>query len=178
MVYFGCRDSNFYALDTKSGEKKWAFSNHGSWVISSPAVADGNVYFATSDSGLFHALNAKTGAPVFSLSFSGWPMFSSPAVVGNMVYIGSHSGRLIAIDRIAKEQEWTFQTDQSRQSASTYTKPNGTPEYSAAFSSNFYDDMIVGVDRMLHIGAILSSPVVVDQVIYVGSSDGNLYALM
>jgi PQQ-like domain len=85
VVYFGCRDSNFYALDTKTGEKKWAFSNHGSWVISSPAVADGNVYFATSDSGLFHALNAKTGAPVFSLSFSGWPMFSSPAVVGNMV---------------------------------------------------------------------------------------------
>jgi eukaryotic-like serine/threonine-protein kinase len=101
-----------------------------------------------------------------------------PQVVGNIVYIGSHSGRLIAIDRIAKEQEWTFQTDQSRQSASTFTKPNGTPEYSAAFSSNFYDDMIVGVDRMLHIGAILSSPVVVDQVIYVGSSDSNLYALM
>jgi hypothetical protein len=38
--------------------------------------------------------------------------------------------------------------------------------------------MIVGVDRMLHISAILSSPVVVDQVIYVGSSDSNLFALM
>jgi outer membrane protein assembly factor BamB len=31
---------------------------------------------------------------------------------------------------------------------------------------------------MLSVGAILSSPVVVEDVIYIGSSDGNLYALM
>jgi outer membrane protein assembly factor BamB len=177
-VYFGCRDSYFYAVDARTGQKKWAFSNQGSWVISSPAVADGTVYFATSDSGLFHALNAKTGSPVFSLKFNGWPMFSSPAVAGNMVYIGSHSGRLIAIDRVAEKVAWTFQTDESRQSSPTYTKPDGTPNYRAAFSSLFYDDMIVGVDKLLRIGAILSSPAVVDQVLYVGSSDGNLYALM
>jgi eukaryotic-like serine/threonine-protein kinase len=178
IVYFGCRDSNFYALDAKTGQKKWAFSNQGSWVISSPAVVDGVVYFATSDSGLFHALDAKTGAPVFSLKFQGWPMFSSPAIAGNMIYIGSHSGRLFAIDRIAKKQSWTFQTEESIRSGPTYTKADGTPKYAAAFSSDFYDDVIVGVDRMLHIGGILSSPVIDDQILYVGSSDGNLYALM
>ncbi len=177
VVYFGCRDSNFYAVDAKTGQKKWAFSNQGSWVIGSPAVVDGVVYFSTSDSGLFHALDAKTGSPVFSLSFQGWPMFSSPAVAGNMVYLGSHSGRLIAIDRTARKQAWTFQTDDSQQKGPHYTKPDGTPNYEAAFSSDFYDDVIVGVDRMLHIGVILSSPVVVDQVLYVGSNDGNLYAL-
>jgi outer membrane protein assembly factor BamB len=31
--------------------------------------------------------------------------------------------------------------------------------------------------RMMTVGAILSSPVVADGVIYVGSTDGNLYAL-
>ncbi len=30
---------------------------------------------------------------------------------------------------------------------------------------------------MMSVGTILSSPVVVDGVIYVGSADGNLYAL-
>ena len=178
IVYFGCRDSNFYALDTKTGEKKWALSNHGSWVISSPAVVEGTVYFGTSDSGLFYALDAKTGAPVFSLKFQGWPMFSSPAIVGNMIYIGSHSGRLFAIDRTAQKQAWMFETDASKQNGATYTKEDGTPKYEAAFSSSFYDDMIVGVEKMLSVGAILSSPVVVDQVIYVGSGDGNLYALI
>jgi len=178
IVYFGCRDSNFYAVDAKTGQKKWSFSNHGSWVISSPAVTDGTVYFGTSDSGMFHALDARNGAPVFSIKFQGWPMFSSPAIAGNMVYIGSHSGKLFAIDRTGQKQVWTFQTDASEQNGPTYTKNDGTPKYEAAFTSDFYDDMVVGVDRMMSIGAILSSPVVVDQVIYVGSSDGNLYALM
>jgi eukaryotic-like serine/threonine-protein kinase len=178
IVYFGCRDSNFYAVDAKTGQKKWSFSNHGSWVISSPAVKDGTVYFGTSDSGLFYALDAKNGTPVFSLKFQGWPMFSSPAIAGNMVYIGSHSGKLFAIDLTGQKQAWTFETDASTQNGPTYTKADGTPKYEAAFSSDFYDDVVVGVDKMMSVGAILSSPVVVKEVVYVGSSDGNLYALM
>jgi outer membrane protein assembly factor BamB len=178
IVYFGCRDSNFYAVDAKTGQKKWAFSNHGSWVIGSPAVTNGTVYFATSDSSMFYALDASNGAPVFSLQFQGWPMFSSPAIAGNMIYIGSHSGKLFAINRTSQKLAWTFQTNASEQNGPTYTKADGTPNYEAAFASAFYDDMIVGVEKMMSVGAILSSPVVVDQVIYVGSSDGNLYALM
>ena len=178
MVYFGCRDSNFYALDAVTGQKRWSFPNHGSWVISSPAVYAGKVYFGTSDSGLFHALDAKTGSPIFSQEFQGWPMFSSPAIAGNMLYIGSHVGKLFAIDLTSQKAAWTFETDASKQNGPTYTKPDGTPKYEAAFASDFYDDMIVGVGKMMSVGAILSSPVVVDNVIYVGSADGNLYALM
>ena len=44
--------------------------------------------------------------------------------------------------------------------------------------SDFYDDMVAGVERVMSMGSILSSPVVVDSVVYVGSADGNLYALM
>jgi len=136
------------------------------------------VYFGTSDSGLFHALDAKTGSPIFSQEFQGWPMFSSPAIAGNMLYIGSHVGKLFAIDLTSQKVAWTFETDASKQNGPTYTKPDGTPKYEAAFASDFYDDMLVGVGKMMSVGAILSSPVVVDNVIYVGSADGNLYALM
>ena len=38
--------------------------------------------------------------------------------------------------------------------------------------------MVIGVHKMMSVGAILSSPVVVNNVIYVGSADGFLYALM
>ena len=178
VVYFGCRDSNFYALDEATGQKKWAFSNHGSWVISSPAVQDGRVYFATSDSGFFYSMEAKTGSPIFSLKFKGWPMFSSPAVAGNMAYIGSHTGQLIAIDLAGQNTAWTFETDGAKQNGATWTKPDGTPNYEAAFASDFYDDIVTGVSEMMATGMILSSPVVVDNVIYFGSADGNLYALM
>jgi len=177
-VYFGCRDSNFYALDEATGQKRWAFSNHGSWVISSPAVRSGKVYFATSDSGLFYSLDAKTGGPIFSLKFQGWPMFSSPAIAGNMLYIGSHMGKLIALDLTAQNTSWTFETEGAKQNGATWTKSDGTPNYEAAFASDFYDDIVTGVSKMMAIGTILSSPVVMDGVIYFGSADGNLYALM
>ncbi|HUK23861.1 MAG TPA: PQQ-binding-like beta-propeller repeat protein [Terriglobales bacterium] len=177
VVYFGCRDSNLYALDAKTGAKKWAFNNKGSWVIGSPAVKDGKVYFGTSDSSMFYALDAATGAPVFSLKFK-WLMFSSPAIAGNMLYIGNHLGKLLAIDLTAQKLAWEFQTEASRQNAPTLVKSDGTPNYPAAFTENFYDNMVIGMHKMLTLGAILSSPVIADGVIYVGSTDGNLYALM
>jgi outer membrane protein assembly factor BamB len=37
---------------------------------------------------------------------------------------------------------------------------------------------MAGYGKLLTVGPILSSPVVVDNVIYVGGTDGNLYALM
>jgi len=177
IVYFGCRDSNFYALDAATGQKKWAFNNKGSWVITSPAVRDGKVYFATSDSALFYVLDAKSGAPVFSLKFK-WPMFSSPAIAGDLLYMGTHEGKLIAIDLKTQQPAWEFRTDGSRRNGAAFTKADGTPNYEAAFPEDFYDALVAGVSEMQAIGTVLSSPVVVDNVIYVGSTDGNLYALM
>ena len=72
-VYFGCRDSNLYALDAATGQKKWSFNNKGSWVVGSPAVRDGKLYFATSDSAMLYELDAKAGTPIFSLNFKHWP---------------------------------------------------------------------------------------------------------
>lgn len=177
MVYFGCRDSKFYALDATTGKQVWAFSNKGSWVISSPAVQDGKVYFATSDTGLFHALDARTGTPVFTLDFKHWPMFSSPAIVGDFAYIGSHQGRLLAINLKTQKVGWSFDTDGEKENGATYTKEDGSPNYEAAFFDFFYDDMISGMNKMMSVGAVLSSPAVSGDTVIFGSTDGNIYAV-
>jgi outer membrane protein assembly factor BamB len=177
VVYFGCRDSNLYALDAATGAKKWAFSNKGSWVISTPIVADETLYFATSDSGLFHAVDAKTGTAKYSLSFHHWPMFSSPAIAGRTLYIGSHAGTLIAIDLDKHATAWTFSTDGANRNAAALTQKNGDPDYSQAFGDLFYDDLVLGMWKMMSVGAVLSSPVVERDMIYFGSTDGNLYAI-
>src|SRR5437016_9922677 len=160
----------------RPARKVWSFSNKGSWVISSPAVLDGKVYFATSDTGLLHSFDAKSGAPLFSLDFKHWPMFSSPAIAGETLYIGSHRGRLDAIDLKTQKVAWTFETENSKKNGATYTKSDGTPNYEAAFSDFFYDDMVTGVQKMMSVGAILSSPAVAGNGVYVGSTDGNVYA--
>ena len=177
MVYFGCRDSNLYAVDTSTGQKKWAYNNKGSWVIASPLVQQGKIYFATSDSGMFHALDAKTGAELFSLKFSGWPTFASPIIAGEMLYSGSHSGTLYAIDLKEQKTAWEFQTDGAKQNAAKYTKADGTPNYEAAYAGDFYDDMVVGMHKLMTMGSIYASPVLANGVLYIGSTDGALYAV-
>jgi outer membrane protein assembly factor BamB len=177
IVYFGCRDSNLYALDAATGAKKWVYSNKGSWVISTPIVKDGTLYFATSDTGLFDALDAKTGALKYSLSFHHWPMFSSPAIAGRNLYIGSHAGTMISIDLDKHMTAWTFSTDGANRNGAALTKKDGEPNYAAAFTDSFYDDLVIGVEKMQSIGAVLSSPVIERDIIYFGSADGNLYAI-
>jgi outer membrane protein assembly factor BamB len=177
IVYFGCRDSNLYALDALTGTKKWAYPTKGSWVISTPIAKDGTVYFTTSDSGLFLAVDAKSGVLKYSLSFHHWPMFSSPAIAGRNLYIGSNAGTLMAIDLDKRTTAWTFSTDGAKTNAAALTQKDGAPNYATAFTDNFYDEMVIGVWKMLSIGAVLSSPVIERDMIYFGSTDGNVYAI-
>ena len=177
IVYFGCRDSKFYAVDAKSGQQLWAYNNKGSWVINSAAIKDGKVYFATSDTGLLRAVDAKSGAEIWTLDFNHWPMFSSPAIAGNMMYLGSHQGRLLAIDLGARKVAWYFETDAAKKSGPALTTDKGAPKYEAAFADNFYDDIVVGLQKMLSIGAVLSSPAVTGDTVIFASTDGNLYAI-
>ncbi|MGI8770002.1 MAG: PQQ-binding-like beta-propeller repeat protein [Acidobacteriaceae bacterium] len=142
----------------------------------SPVVQDGKVYMATSDTALFHVLDAHTGASIYSLKFQ-WPIFGSPAIAGKMLYLAGQDGKLSAVDLSNRKVAWSFQSDASLQNLQEHSKADGSPNYSAAFRSSFYDDMLVGISKMHAVGTILSSPVVSGNVVYVGSADGNLYAL-
>jgi outer membrane protein assembly factor BamB len=175
-VYFGCRDAHVYAVDAKTGQQKWSFSNHGSWVINTPAVHDGVVYFGTSDTALFRAHDALTGAERYKVQSSMF-IFSSPAIAGSMAYLGSFDGKLHAIDIKAGKQRWEFQTEASKANLPAMLGPDGKPDYRKIFTSDFWEDMVLAVHKLFSLGSIVSSPVVDGNTIYVGSTDGYLYAL-
>ena len=175
-VYFECRDAHVYALDARTGRKKWAFDTHGSWGMSSPAVRDGKVWFATADGRSVHEVDAASGKDLFALQFS-WYFSASPAIVGNFAYAGNWDGRLIAIDLDARKVAWIFQTDSSRANRGKYIKPDSSMNYRAAMLEPFADDFGVEFVNIFSMGSFLSSPAVVDGVLYIGSTDGNLYAL-
>jgi len=84
----------------------------------------------------------------------------------------------MAVDLAKQSLAWTFETEAAKKNGPGLTKPDGTPDYANVFASDFYDDIMVGYTKLLALGTVLSSPVVVEGVIYVGSADGNLYALM
>ena len=176
VVYVGCRDAHLYAVDARTGKQRWAYSTQGAWVISSPAVAAGRVYFGTGDSRRFVVLDARTGAEVATWPFN-WYLFSSPALTGEVGYTGGWDGKLTGIDLVTRKILWTWQTEASRRHLAEFSKPDGSMRLRPEGSDPFYDELVTAVTRSYGMGSLLSSPVIVDGVLYIGSTDGNLYAL-
>ena len=110
MLYFVSSAGALGAVDVITGKTKWVLPTeyerrfeaknlHGypsaaqtipdAWDIytSSPAVANGKVFFGSGDGGIY-AADAQTGVLIWKFS-TGDVVHSSPAVVGNTVYIGS-----------------------------------------------------------------------------------------
>jgi outer membrane protein assembly factor BamB len=106
-----------------------------------------------------------------------WPMFSSPAIAGDTLYLGTHEGYLRAIRLPAFVPAWTFETDGHRENGAALTDAKGQPDYAAAYREPFYDAVVVGLYKLLDVGAVLSSPAIAGDTIYFGSSDGNVYAV-
>jgi eukaryotic-like serine/threonine-protein kinase len=175
-VYTGCRDANLYAFDLATGREKWRFPTGMSWVISSPAVDAGRVYFATSDSSRVHALDAATGRPVWQQKASAY-MFASPSLAGSVLLQGVLNGSLQARDRATGELLWDFQTEASRTNAGWALTSERRFNAAMLYPSGWHDAMAIGAARQSALGSFFSSPLVVGGTVYVGSADGRLYAL-
>ena len=84
-----------YALDTENGTVKWSRPLDGGYSVSSPAVADGKVYFGL-DNNYVYALDAFTGDLIWSYKTEG-AVQSSPAISDGLLFVGSNDGNLYAI---------------------------------------------------------------------------------
>lgn len=178
VVYFGSRDAYAYAVEAATGKQIWKFSTEGSWVNNSPVVHEGTVYFGTSVPGIMHAVDAKTGKVIFDAS-AGSPVFASMALANGTLYLGNFGGKLTAIDLQTQKPAWVFETDGAKQNGATVTNTDGSIKWESLFPGPnlFYEDMVLAVHKLFAAGTILSSPVVVRDMVLFGSTDGNLYAL-
>jgi len=129
-LYFVSSTGALAALDAATGTPKWVFGAefekrfeaknlHGypnpeqtipdAWDLftSSPAVANGKVYFGSGD-GSVYAVDAETGLLQWKFPTEG-VVHASPSVVNGVVYIGSFDSRLYAIDAETGVERWSFQ---------------------------------------------------------------------
>jgi len=182
VAYIGSRDALFYAFDIATGDTLWtkdAFKR--SWMPSSAAIGSGNIYTGSSDAFSFFSIDKQTGDINYSTSTQAYT-FSSPAIDSEMAYIGSANGRLYGIDRANGDIKWTFQTEGSRSDTTGFFNDNGDVDIERARElSQGIEDMPTLTQLYTRIfeesGSVLSSPVIANQVVYFGSSDGNIYAL-
>ena len=182
-VFVGSWDGVLYALDAESGVQKWAFqagldpvAHNQVGFQSTPAVVDGTVYVGCRDAHVY-ALDAKTGRMRWNFDAKSC-IFSSAALAGDLACFGSHNGRLYAVNTKTGTLAWQFQTEASKQDPMKLLNPDGSLNQDA-FARVFGDfqDMYIDYYRYTSIGTIMSSPAIDQGVLYIGSMDGNLYAL-
>ena len=175
-VFVGGRDGHFHVVDAATGHPRWVHDNHGGWTIGSPAVRDGVVYFATSDGRRFKALDAATGEVRFDLPNHAIS-FGSPSIAGDRVYYGTSDGWLHAVDLRTGQFTAHFQSDGSKANLAPWTDSTGVFESGRMYPDRTLDGMMIGMRTMFTVGSFLSSPSIVDGVLYIGSTDGKVYAL-
>jgi outer membrane protein assembly factor BamB len=165
-----------FALNATTGEQVWNYTRV-TWISSSPAVADGRVYFGGFDTNVT-ALDAATGAFVWNYTTGFMLAASSPAVVDGVVYIGGGYGYgFFALNATTGAKNWSFLTGGEVHSSPAVA---GDIVYVGSYDDKVYAfnattgakiwEYLTGSD-------IFSSPAVVDGVVYIGSNDNNLYAL-
>ena len=176
VVYVGGRDGHFHAVDARTGQAKWTIDNHGGWTIASPAVQNGVVFFPTSDGRRFKGIDARTGAVKFDVQNRAIS-FSSPAIAGELVYYGSSDGFLNAARVTDGVLVARFQTDGSKENGPRLLDDEGRFRSDLMYPDRTLDGMMIGMRTMMTLGSVLSSPSVVDGVVYFGSTDGQVYAV-
>jgi outer membrane protein assembly factor BamB len=176
VVYTGSRDANVYALDARTGAEKWRFPTAASWVNASPAVDRGRVWFATSDSSLLHAVDAATGKGVQQHDSRAY-VFSSPVVAGDVVLTAVLNGSLQARDRESGALLWQFQTDAARANRGWVLTSEGRFNGPFVFPSTWHEGMALGLSRQDSVGSFYATPLVAGGVVFIGSADGNFYAV-
>jgi outer membrane protein assembly factor BamB len=103
LCYFGSGDQNVYALDQKSGARRWKFAT-GKWIQSPACIGlDGTVYIGSGDHKMY-ALDGRTGAKKWEYDAED-AIFSSPVLTPDgALFFSSSDGMYHALPKAKQEQ--------------------------------------------------------------------------
>jgi outer membrane protein assembly factor BamB len=162
---------NFYAFNATNGAEIWNYRDDSCDSISSPAVVNGVVYFATDR--YICALKASNGALLWN--YSAGMVYSNPAVVQDRLFIGS-GVTLLALDANNGYSIWNYTAEGAVYSPSV---ANGIV-YVGSSDWNIYAFNASMGDKIWNYYAadVLSVPSVANGVVYAPLQGGaNIHAL-
>ena len=172
-VYIGSQDANLYALDEKTGRRRWSYEVGGG-ITGEAVVVDGIAYVSSLDHNLY-AIDTLSRTTMWTFE-TGDRLWSGPVVADEVVYVGSKDASVYAVDAATGDLVWQYDTGDSiiggvRLHGDTLLFPS-------------YDDSLYALDAsdgtLLWRAAMGSGsatrPSIGDGAVYVGAFDGRVYA--
>lgn len=108
LVFVGSLDTNFYALDTRSGWAAWKYRAGGA-IVSTASVWKNIVFFGSVD-GYIYALDADEGRVVWRYQTNNQITGAARVYEGGL-YIGGVDGILYCFDALTGAVRWQYKTD-------------------------------------------------------------------
>jgi outer membrane protein assembly factor BamB len=121
LVLVGADDGRLHALDARTGAQRWTFQAGGA-IRAAPAVYGGALYLHADD-GMLYRLDAATGAARWRVRTTDGPITRVPppgpdsrwdtrgsgvAMAQGVLVVGTHDGRVLALDTLDGARRWTF----------------------------------------------------------------------
>jgi outer membrane protein assembly factor BamB len=189
-LYFGGEDGVLHALDARDGQKRWTFRAGGP-IRTRPTVAGDTLYFAADD-GFVYALTTAAGGERWRVKLTQKPIerlpFDNPksrydrfgadvAVAEGRLFVGTHDGKLIALDPAGGAVLWEFAAGDSVLGAPAVADGR---LYAGSFDGHVYA-LAAATGRLLWKrdtrGAIVSTPAVAGNRLVVGNRSYDLLGL-
>jgi outer membrane protein assembly factor BamB len=172
-IIFGSRDYNIYALNPKTGTGMWNMKEQGSWIIATPLVYNGNLYFGTSDSHRFYCMDASSGKVKWEIPLN-MRVYGSASVVDGHIVFGCFNGKLYFVNAETGAIVTTYQPEEIK---SYYSTIYDASEHFRSDFELYGADYLNSEKRIMKLGAILSTPLVENNIVYWGDANGYVYAL-
>ena len=152
IAFFGCDDTNLYAVNTQTGELCWTFKTVTE-VRATPAIKDGYVYFGGED--IFYCLDMFNKKEKWHF-VTGEKSWSSPIIDDENVYFGCDQGKFFALNKDSGKTVWEINLLDERQ-----RREKNLPDVPSSRSRN--------IDHGL------TSPIIYKNTIIVTCNNGFVY---
>lgn len=174
-VIAGSRDFNIYAISKSSGTCLWNRKEAGSWIIATPILHNGNIFYGTSDSHSFYSTSQEDGSTNWKVPIP-FRSYNTPVVFDSRLFAGCFNGILYELDPASGKVLWQFSTVGKRKNGQTIF--DASDQLRKDFKMYGNEEETARAERMIfNVGAILATPLLRDGVLYFGATDGYFYAL-